>query len=109
MIEPTERSMPPVAMTAVMPSAITPMNEKLRVMLKKLSEVAKDSGCSQLIKRQMMTRATVTQNDWSPTGAAKPNVLLDLEHRFDRDIGVLRRLGGVARHWNRLRPRGWRR
>ena len=33
MIEPTERSMPPVAMTAVMPSAMMPMNEKLRVML----------------------------------------------------------------------------
>ena len=37
--------MPPVAITAVMPSAMMPMNEKLRVMLKKFSVVAKDAGC----------------------------------------------------------------
>ena len=33
MIEPTERSMPPVMITAVMPSAMMPMKAKLRVML----------------------------------------------------------------------------
>ena len=33
MIEPTDRSMPPVMMTTVMPSAMMPMKEKLRVML----------------------------------------------------------------------------
>ena len=33
MMDPTERSMPPVAMTAVIPSAMMPMNEKLRVVL----------------------------------------------------------------------------
>ncbi len=42
--EPTERSIPPVMMTGVMPSAMTPMKAKLRVMLKKLSSVAKESG-----------------------------------------------------------------
>src|SRR5271166_6222246 len=67
MIEPTDRSMPPVAMTTVMPSAMMPMNEKLRVMLKKFSGVANDAGCSQLITRQMRMSATVTQNDWAPT------------------------------------------
>ena len=34
--------MPPVMITGVMPSAITPMNAKLRVMLKKLSALAND-------------------------------------------------------------------
>ena len=33
MIEPTERSMPPVMMTATMPIAMMPMKAKLRVML----------------------------------------------------------------------------
>ena len=33
MTEPTERSMPPVMMTGVMPSAMMPMKAKLRVML----------------------------------------------------------------------------
>src|SRR5271163_1401661 len=66
MIEPTERSMPPVAITAVMPSAMMPMNEKLRVMLKKFSLEAKDAGCSQLITTQMTRSAIVTQNDCAP-------------------------------------------
>ncbi len=42
--EPTDRSMPPVMITAVMPSAMMPMNEKLRVMLKKFSSVPYSSG-----------------------------------------------------------------
>ena len=45
MIEPTDRSMPPVAITATMPSAMMPMNEKLRVVLNRFSGVAKLSGC----------------------------------------------------------------
>src|SRR5277367_5930637 len=66
MIEPTERSIPPVAITAVMPSAMMPMKEKLRVMLKKFWDEANDAGCSQLITRQMTISATVTQNDCAP-------------------------------------------
>ena len=42
--EPTERSMPPVMITAVMPIAMMPMAAKLRVMLKKLLLVANVSG-----------------------------------------------------------------
>src|SRR5271156_4727882 len=66
MIEPTERSIPPVAITAVMPSAMMPMNEKLRVMLKKFWDEAKHAGCSQLITRQMAISATVTKHDYTP-------------------------------------------
>ena len=33
MMAPTDRSMPPVMITAVMPSAMMPINEKLVVML----------------------------------------------------------------------------
>src|SRR3974390_2315198 len=66
MIEPADKSMPPVAMTAVMPSAMMPMKAKFRVMLKKFSVLAKEAGCSQLMTTQMMTNATVTQKDCAP-------------------------------------------
>ena len=39
MIEPTERSMPPVMMTQVIPSAMIPKGAKLRVMLDMFCEV----------------------------------------------------------------------
>ena len=41
MIEPTERSMPPVMITTVMPSAMMPNGAKLRVMLAAFSTVPK--------------------------------------------------------------------
>ena len=41
MIEPMERSMPPVMITTVMPRAIMPKGAKFRVMLAKLSTVPK--------------------------------------------------------------------
>ncbi len=63
--EPTERSMPPVMMTGVMPSAMMPMKAKLRVMLKKLSSLA-NTGSRMLITPLMITSATVTQNAWLP-------------------------------------------
>ena len=53
--------MPRVTMTAVMPSAMMPMKEKLRVTLKKLSSVKKTSD-TRPITMQMMTSAMVTQN-----------------------------------------------
>src|SRR3954468_9421858 len=56
--------MPPVRITAVIPSAMMPMKAKLRVMLNRLSVDAKASGCTQLITRQMMSRAAVAQNGW---------------------------------------------
>ena len=36
MVDPTERSMPPVMMTSVMPSVAMAMNEKLRTMFEML-------------------------------------------------------------------------
>ena len=41
-----------------------PIAAKLRVMLKKLPAVAKVSGCSQAVARQISATATVTQNAW---------------------------------------------
>jgi hypothetical protein len=41
MMEPTDRSMPPVMITTVMPSAMMPKGAKLRVMLAVLSTVPK--------------------------------------------------------------------
>src|SRR3954454_7612271 len=62
--DPTERSMPPVRITAVMPSAMMPMKAKLRVVLNRLSVEANASGCTQLIPRQITSSATVTQKGW---------------------------------------------
>ena len=60
--EPTDRSMPRVMMTAVIPSAMMPMKEKLRVMLNRLSSVQNTlETCA--ITRQMMASASVTQID----------------------------------------------
>ena len=42
MIEPTERSMPPVMITQVMPSAMIPNGAKLRVMLARFWVVTND-------------------------------------------------------------------
>ena len=41
MVEPTDRSMPPVMITSVMPSAAMAMNEKLRTILLMLPAVKK--------------------------------------------------------------------
>ena len=48
-VEPTERSMPPVMITSVMPSVAMAMNEKLRTMLPTLPAVRK-FGDAKLMK-----------------------------------------------------------
>src|SRR5687768_5428653 len=62
-VEPTDRSMPPVMITAVMPMAMMPTKAKLRVTLKRLPGVAKV-----LVKRlramQARNAAISTQNTW---------------------------------------------
>jgi ABC-type arginine transport system permease subunit len=69
--EPTERSIPPVMITQVMPIAMMPMAAKLRVMLKKLPLVAKVSGWCQAVTRQSRITVTVTQNAWLATVACQ--------------------------------------
>src|ERR1700722_48104 len=61
--EPTERSMPPLIMTMVMPSAMTAVKVKLRVMLKRLLLVAKEL-VAKLKNRQARMTATKTQKAW---------------------------------------------
>src|SRR5882724_7897607 len=63
MTEPTERSMPPVMITIVMPIAMMPNGAKLRVMLATLSAVPKLGSFSD-ITTTSISSATVTQNDW---------------------------------------------
>src|SRR5579872_5973257 len=53
--EPTDRSMPPVMMTMVMPSATTATKVKLRVTLNRLLEVA-----NELVANDRNTQATQT-------------------------------------------------
>src|SRR5580698_4242802 len=61
--EPTERSMPPLMMTMVMPRAMTAVKVKLRVMLKRLLVVAKEL-VAKLRNRQATMTATNTQKAW---------------------------------------------
>ena len=63
-IEPTERSIPAVMITKVIPTAIIPIKEKFLVILKKLSLLEKASSTKNIIK-QIMNKATVTQKDCS--------------------------------------------
>src|SRR5271165_2733570 len=61
--EPTERSMPPVMITMVMPSAMTATKVKLRVMLKRLLGVAKELVAKDR-KMHAAISARKTQNAW---------------------------------------------
>ena len=65
MTEPTDKSMPAVMMTAVMPRAMMPMKAKLRVTLNMLSALA-NTGDTKLMTMPMMMTANVTQNAWLP-------------------------------------------
>ena len=56
--------MPPVMMTAVMPSAMMPKDAKLRVMLEKLSAVPKLGSQDGHVGHQQRSSATVTQKAW---------------------------------------------
>src|SRR5262245_5738942 len=69
-VEPTDRSMPPVMMTAVMPSAMMATNAKLRVTLNRFCGVAKVS-VMRVRTRQNAAAATITQNAWRATIRAK--------------------------------------
>ena len=79
-IEPTERSMPAVAMTNVMPIARTPITELWRRTLRMLSDVGKTSGSSMA---PAMTRTITTPRSayswiWKspdrPNGSFRPAV-----------------------------------
>src|SRR5262245_56935847 len=59
-VDPTDRSIPPEIITAVIPWAIMPTNAKLRVTLKRFCWVAKVSVSSESAK-QANTAATKTQ------------------------------------------------
>src|SRR5689334_20221872 len=61
--EPTDRSMPPVMITIVMPSATTATKVKLRVTLNRLFEVANEFVANDR-KAQATQTATNTQNAW---------------------------------------------
>ena len=63
MTEPTERSIPPVAMTAVWPRAISPMKAKLRLTLKMLSALANGSE-TRLIAPARAATVSITHRDW---------------------------------------------
>src|SRR5262245_46033718 len=62
-VEPTDRSMPPVMMTAVIPSAMIATNWKWGVTLDSFCGVAKLSVMSVRI-RHATAAVTSTQNDW---------------------------------------------
>ena len=64
-MEPTERSMPPVIITATWPKAMIAMKAKLRVLLTKFSPLKKarwNDGSTSVIAMGMMTTAIITQN-----------------------------------------------
>ena len=64
MIEPTDRSMPPVMITTIMPSAMMPNGAKLRVMLAKFSAVQKARLEDAHARRPATSSATITQKGW---------------------------------------------
>ena len=70
MTEPTDRSMPPVMITVVTPSAAMAMNEKFRVTLKMFCFEAKVS-VTRLNATQAMTAAMNTQNVWRESNQVK--------------------------------------
>ena len=78
-IEPTDRSMPPVAMTNVIPIASTPMTELWRRTLRMLSLVGKTSGSriAPAISRRTTTPTSVYSCNSirlpdSPNGSRRP-------------------------------------
>ena len=86
MIEPTERSMPPVMMTTVMPSAMMPKGAKLRVMLATLSTVPKLGSQDGHVGHQQRQRHRHPEG-LAGEDALQHGLLLDL-----RDVGN----GGVT-------------
>jgi hypothetical protein len=66
MTEPTERSMPPVMITTVMPSAMIPKGAKLRTTFPILLAVPK-VGSEDTMTTISANSATVTQNGWLAT------------------------------------------
>jgi hypothetical protein len=61
-LDPTDRSMPPDAITAVMPIAMIATKAKLRATLKRFLSLAKES-VSKVSARHATIAATRTQND----------------------------------------------
>src|ERR1700757_2757810 len=62
-VEPTEISMPPVTITAIMPSATIATKAKLRVTLNKFCDVAKVDVANDSITQATIVAST-TQNTW---------------------------------------------
>jgi hypothetical protein len=73
-IEPTERSIPAVAITNVIPTAITPTTLAWVSMLRMLSQVGKLSGLriAPATKRSTTTIASAYSWSWSPP--SRPNL-----------------------------------
>ena len=69
MTEPTDRSMPPVMITAVMPKATMATSEKLRVTLNRLLDLVKVS-VTVLSSTIAMSAASSTQNTWRDSSQA---------------------------------------
>ena len=69
-MDPTDRSMPPEPMTAVMPSAMIPTKAKLRVTLNRFLSVANTSDASDS-RMQAIAAATKIQNVWRLASQAK--------------------------------------
>ena len=101
-VDPTDRSMPPEAMTAVMPSAMMPTKAKLRVTLNRLRSVAKVSVRSDSAT-QASTAATNTQKVCWP-------VMRDRMVRCsDRSMMSARLVMDISCNPYRLRRFRWRR
>ena len=74
-VEPTERSMPPVTITAVMPSATIATKAKLRVTLKRFCGVAKVLVASDRTMQAMSVASTI-QNVCCARSALHPECVV---------------------------------
>ena len=80
--DPTERSMPPVMITMVMPSAMIATKVKLRVTLNRLFGVANELVANDR-KTQAAQTATRTQNAWLDASQASHSVCLGFVRSVD--------------------------
>jgi len=72
--EPTERSIPPVMMTGVMPSAMTPMKAKLRVMFEEIVLGGKRSGLAIAHDAANHDKDDRYQKDCAASSACRPRL-----------------------------------
>ena len=81
MRDPTDRSIPAVMMTAVMPRAMIPKNAKFRVTLYMFRSVMNTSDTMDMTI-PMTTIATITQNGWARISRAERGELAPRAHRL---------------------------